>query len=245
MEFNASATREKLIAELRKIKEEQKFSKAVIGISGGKDSSVAAALLCRAYGPENVYGIMLPDKNQPDIQDSEALFEHLHMEPHTINIGEIHEAFLNQVTPFFGFQKEPNINVGPRLRMTVLRYAAQSLNGRLAGTGNLSEAFVGYCTKDGDMACDFNVLGSLTSVEVVEVGLTMEELPRWLVEKAPTDGLSGKTDEERLGVTYRQIHDYIRTGTSGNDQADQRITALHAASEHKRHLPPVLGKTGG
>ena len=124
--------------------------------------------------------------------------------------------------------------------MTTLRYIAQALGARLVGTGNLSEATVGYCTKDGDTSCDFSLLGSLTSVEVVEVGLTMEELPQHLVKKAPTDGLSGKTDEERLGVTYRQIHDFIRLGSSGSEETDAVIQRKYEMNRHKREPAVVI-----
>lgn len=215
---------------------------AVLGISGGKDSSVAAALLCRAYGPENVYGIMLPDGEQKDISDSQLVFDSLGMEKHTINFHPVHAALMEVVSEGTGlpYHREADINVSPRLRMTILRYVAQSLNGRLVGTGNRSEGYVGYCTKDGDTSCDFNLLGSMTSVEVVQVGLTMEELPKSLVVKAPSDGLSGKTDEERLGVTYQQIHDVIRHGSSGDEAADARIARLHASSAHKRVKAPII-----
>ena len=129
--------------------------------------------------------------------------------------------------------------------MTSLRYIAQALGARLAGTGNLSEITVGYCTKDGDTSCDFSVLGKLTSVEVVEIGLTMDELPRELVVKTPSDGLTGKSDEENLGVRYAQIHSYIREGSSGSPEADERIRSLERRNMHKRSMPRVLDPFGG
>lgn len=128
--------------------------------------------------------------------------------------------------------------------MTVLRYIAQSLGARLVGTGNLSEATVGYCTKDGDTSCDFALLGALTSVEVVRVGLAMPELPRELVEKTPTDGLSGKSDEERLGLRYADIHRYIREGSCGDAEIDERIRAKERANLHKRRMPVILDPFG-
>ena len=171
------------------------------------------------------------------------------MRHRTLNIGAMHRALLAQVEPEQGpeagefaipFDRESNINVGPRLRMTLLRYAAQALGARLVGTGNLSEATVGYCTKDGDTSCDFSLLGSLTSVEVVEVGLTMEELPRNLVVKTPSDGLSGMSDEEKLGLRYRDIHNYLRLGTSGDPETDEKIRRKEAANLHKRRMPVIL-----
>ena len=248
--FNAAETRDNLIAAIREIAEKQGFTKVIMGISGGKDSTVSAALCARALGPENVYGVMMPDGVQKDISDSQRVCEVLGIRQRTVNIGAMHDA-LRAVTDqvnctaeegefAVAYHRESDLNVGPRLRMTTLRYMAQALNARLVGTGNLSEITVGYCTKDGDTSSDFSLLGALTSIEVVEVGLTMEELPRDLVVKTPSDGLSGKSDEERLGVTYRQIHNYIRNGTSGDEAADARIARLERAGMHKRSRPPVL-----
>ncbi len=246
-EFNAIEIRDTLVSMIKDFTSKAGVNKVVLGISGGKDSTVVAALCARALGPENVYGIMLPDKVQPDISDSQKVCEALKINAYTVNIGETHKALKEAV--FAGCELvregeaneyESNINVGPRLRMTTLRYIAQTIGAFLAGTGNLSESTVGYCTKYGDTSCDFNSLGKLTSKEVVAVGLTMEELPKELVQKAPTDGLSGKTDEERLGVTYQQIHDYIRKGSSGDAAADALIEKKERGSAHKRRMPSVL-----
>ena len=248
--FDAVSVRDRLVEEIRKLADAQGFSRVVIGISGGKDSTVTAALCARALGRENVFGVMLPDGEQKDISDSIRVCEALGIQQRTVNIGAMHAA-LRAVTD----QKEPaakenefpipchresDINVGPRLRMTALRYIAQALGARLAGTGNLSELTVGYCTKDGDTSCDFSVLGALTSVEVVQIGLTMNELPRELVVKTPTDGLSGKSDEERLGISYQDIHAYIRLGTCGDAETDEKIRKKERANMHKRRMPVIL-----
>lgn len=248
--FDAYKTRDALIAGIRAMAEKQGFSRVVLGISGGKDSTVCAALCARALGRENVYGVMLPDGEQIDISDSRRVCDVLGIQQRTINIGEMHRE-LRRITDQLGdvtsegefavpYDRESDVNVGPRLRMTTLRYIAQALNARLVGTGNLSEITVGYCTKDGDTSSDFALLAALTSIEVVEVGLTMDELPRELVVKTPSDGLSGKSDEERLGVTYRQIHDFIRLGTSGDVKADDIIRRKERAGMHKRSRPPVI-----
>ena len=254
--FEAEQVRDKLVEMIREHTARCGIARAVLGVSGGKDSTVAAALCARALGPENVWGIMLPDGVQADISDSQEVCRSLGINTRTVNIGAMHEALKAAVKAglpediFPGgepiaTERESNINVGPRLRMTTLRYIAQALGAFLCGTGNLSERMVGYCTKDGDTSCDFNPLGLLTSKEVVAVGRTLEELPRFLVEKAPSDGLSGKTDEERLGVTYQQIHDWIRKGSSGDAAADGVIRKKWASSAHKRRMPPILDPFSG
>lgn len=253
--FDAERARDGLIEALRSLGQAQGFNKVVLGISGGKDSTVCAALCARAFGPENVYGVMLPDGQQKDIADSRRVCEALGIQRRTINIGAIHDALkaatdqLEATAPEGEFavpySRESDINVGPRLRMTTLRYIGQSLGARLVGTGNLSEATVGYCTKDGDTSCDFALLGALTSVEVVQVGLTMPELPRELVEKTPTDGLSGSSDEERLGIKYADIHKYIRLGSCGDAAVDEKIRAKERANMHKRRMPVILQPFGG
>ena len=248
--FNAAKVRDRLVEQIRETAEKQGFSRVVLGISGGKDSTVTAALCARALGKENVYGVMMPDGTQKDIRDSQAVCETLGIRRRTANVGGMHDA-LKAITGQDGepaakgeFEAAPcrqaDIKVAPRLRMTVLRYFAQALGARLAGTGNLSEITVGYCTKDGDTSCDFSVLGKLTSVEVVEIGLTMEELPRDLVVKTPSDGLTGRSDEENLGVKYAEIHRYVREGTSGNAEADEKIRRLEKANMHKRRMPLTL-----
>ena len=245
--FDPIAARDGLVAALRALAAEQGFSRVVVGISGGKDSSVAAAVCARALGRENVFGVMLPDGTQADIADSRRVCEALGIQRRTLNIGAMHAALRAAVGEsasdgefHIPASREADINVGPRLRMTALRCIAQSLDARLAGTGNLSEATVGYCTKDGDTSCDFALLGALTSVEVVQVGLAMPELPAELVEKTPTDGLSGMSDEEKMGLRYADIHRYIRLGTCGDGKIDERIRRREAANRHKRRMPVVL-----
>ena len=252
--FNPEKTRDRLVELIRETAEKQGFSKVVIGISGGKDSTVTAALCARALGRENVYGVMLPDGEQKDISDSRAVCEALGIRQRTVNIGAVHNT-LREITDQNGpaagdgefsvpASRQADINVGPRLRMTVLRYFAQALDARLAGTGNLSEATTGYCTKDGDTSCDFAVLGALTSVEVVRVGLTMQELPAELVRKTPSDGLTGKSDEENMGLRYEDIHRYLREGSCGDPETDERIRRREAANMHKRRMPLILDPFG-
>lgn len=253
--FQPEKARDSLVNELRKLAETRGFSKVVVGISGGKDSTVTAAICARALGADHVYGVMMPDGEQKDIADSIRVCEALGIHRRTVNIGKMHAALkevTDQNTPsaadgefVIPQNRESDINVGPRLRMTTLRYIAQAMGAWLAGTGNLSEATVGYCTKDGDTSCDFAMLGALTSVEVVEVGLTMPEIPRELVTKTPTDGLSGYSDEERLGVSYADIHRYIREGSCGNPETDEIIRKKERANLHKRRMPLILDPFNG
>lgn len=252
--FDPEKARDALVRAIRETAEKQGFTKVVIGISGGKDSTVTAALCARALGPENVYGVMMPDGVQKDLGDSRRVCSALGIRHRVVNIGGIHEA-LRAVTDqktetaeegefTIPASRQSGFNVPPRLRMTTLRYIAQALNARLAGTGNLSESTVGYCTKDGDTSCDFSVLGALTSLEVVRIGLTMKEIPRDLVEKTPSDGLTGLSDEENLGLRYSDIHRYIRSGTCGDEATDEKIRRKEAASMHKRRMPLILDPFG-
>ena len=245
IQFDAVKARDNLVKNLSALAAEQNFSKVVLGISGGKDSTVCAAVCARALGKENVYGVLMPDKVQSDLSDSIRVCESLGINYRIVNIGEMHKALLAAVEEdengfAFAYSKPSDINVGPRLRMTTVRYIGQAIGARLCGTGNLSEATVGYCTKDGDTSCDFALLGSLTSKEVVAVGLTMDELPKDLVEKTPSDGLSGVSDEEKLGVTYQQIHDYIRSGSCGDKETDEKIRGMETRNMFKRKMPPII-----
>ena len=241
-DFDPVESRDMLVAGIHRIARLGGFNKVVVGISGGKDSTVAAALCVRALGKENVYGVLLPDGEQKDIDDSRAVCKILGITPYEINLCSIHDAFATTMTYSespFDYDLEADINVVPRLRMTVLRYLTQHLGARLAGTGNLSETTVGYFTKDGDTSCDFSVLGGLTSVEVVQVGLTMPEIPRELVLKTPSDGLSGVSDEEKLGVSYEDIHKYIRGIEGVPEDIKERIRDLDKKNRHKRSFPLV------
>lgn len=244
-DFDPVEARDMIVAGIHKIARQGNFSKVVVGISGGKDSTITAALCVRALGKENVYGVLLPDGIQEDIEDSYWACDALGIQYTNINIADIYDAVINNAVVKnkerfnIEFSEVAAINIDPRIRMTVLRYITQALGARLAGTGNLSEMTVGYCTKDGDTSCDFSVLGGLTSVEVVQVGLAMNEIPRELVLKTPSDGLSGMSDEEKLGVSYEDIHKYIRGLEGVPPEATKKIQELQKKSLHKRSFPRV------
>lgn len=241
-EFKAEEAREEAVRFIRSQSERHNFKKVVLGISGGKDSTVAAALCCRALGRENVHGMLLPNGIQYDLDDSIEVCNALGIEYDTINIKPIYDAFLLQYSmstlDTVVLTEESKINLGPRIRMSILRLWGQSHHHRLCGTGNLSEITVGYCTKDGDTSCDLNPLGRLTSVEVVEIGKTMEEIPLRLVVKTPSDGLCGLSDEEKLGLSYDDIHKYIR-GIKLCDATWYKIQRRELGSIHKRTMAPV------
>ena len=187
---------------------------AVVGISGGKDSSVVAALCVKALGKERVIGVLMPCGEQADIDMSEMLVEHLDIRSVTVNIGPAVEALKGAIAGEIGeLTAMTNTNLPSRMRMVTLYGVSQSNNGRVANTCNLSEDWVGYSTRYGDSAGDFSPLSKLTVQEVKAIGRELG-LPDVLVDKVPTDGLCGKTDEDNLGFTYAALDEYIRTGNA-------------------------------
>ena len=212
---------------------------AVVGISGGKDSSVVAALCCEALGAERVIGVLMPCGNQHDIDCSHKLCDHLGITTHTVNIQNISDAFVASFPDSLALSEQSRINMPPRIRMTVLYAVSQSCNGRVANTCNLSEDWVGYSTRYGDAAGDFSPLSHLTVTEVKAIGHELG-LPSDLVEKTPIDGLCGKTDEDNLGFTYAELDRYIRTGKIENEQTKQRIDTLHERNLFKLALMPAF-----
>jgi len=211
---------------------------AVLGISGGKDSSVCAALCAEALGKDRVIGVTMPNGVQPDIDDSFRLIDHLGIKRYNVNIGAAFDALLSEVEDKLGHEasRQTRINMAPRLRMTALYAISQSNNGRVVNTCNLSEDWVGYSTRYGDAAGDFSPLGGLTVQEVVAIGKVMD-LPLDLVEKAPSDGLTGLTDEDNLGFTYAVLDQYIRTGVCEDPDTKARIDHKHVTNLFK--LKPI------
>lgn len=217
---------------------------AVIGISGGKDSTVVAGLLVEALGVDRVCGVLMPNGTQKDIQDSKRVVDILGINSDIVNIGNAYDKLVSEMGYSIFLTDEAKINIAPRLRMTALYAIGQTLGYRVAGTGNACEAYVGYCTKWGDTAHDFNPIAELTVDEVIGVGMALG-LPHDLLLKAPADGLSGSTDEERLGVTYAQIAEVRENGTCGNEEADVNIKTKHLMSLHKFEPIPHYSKKQG
>ena len=212
---------------------------AVIGISGGKDSSTVAALAVAAYGRENVLGVLMPDGVQPDIDYSQALVEHLDLPHTTINIHDAVQGVLNEMekaglTP----SRQTKVNLPSRIRMATLYAVAQSVEGGIViNTSNLSEDWVGYCTIYGDSAGAFSPLGMYTTEEVIALGRQLG-LPEKFLIKPPSDGLTGLTDEDNLGFPYRAVNEYVRRGVV-DPAIKERIDTLHRASRFKFQTLPV------
>ncbi len=239
MNYDVKKLKEKLVEW---VKETVGNCNVVIGISGGKDSSICAALCVEALGKDKVFGVLLPDGTQQDIDKSLELVGHLGIDFAVKNIKPATDALRNILTDdVVKLDKNGKLNdftetnLPARVRMTALYGVASSrfgTNVRVANTCNLSEDWVGYSTKYGDSAGDFSPLANLTVHEVKELGYELG-LPKDLIEKVPTDGMSGKSDEEKLGFTYNELDKYIRTGKIQNIEHKEKIDRMHKANLHK------------
>lgn len=212
---------------------------AVVGISGGKDSSIAAALCVEALGRDRVIGVLMPQGEQHDIDKAFMLVNHLGIKHYVINIKDAVDSILKVFPEDLELSAQSRQNLPPRIRMSTLYAVSQSCNGRVCNTCNLSEDWVGYSTRYGDAAGDFSPLSLLTVDEVKQVGL-VAGLPENLVNKVPIDGLCGKTDEDNLGFTYAELDKYIRTGVIEDAAKKERIDYLHRINQFKLQLMPVF-----
>lgn len=213
--------------------------KAVVGISGGKDSSVVAALCCKALGKERVLGVLMPQGEQADIDYSKDLCDTLGIESVTVNVKSAVDAVMNEITDKLEVTAQARQNLPPRIRMSVLYAVSQSVNGRVANTCNLSEDWVGYSTRYGDSVGDFSPLSLLTVQEVKAIGRAIG-LPDRFIEKTPIDGLCGKTDEDNLGFTYATLDRYIREGLIEDEEIKEKIDSMHTRNLFKLKLMPVF-----
>ena len=240
-EFNAKKVTNDVIAWVKELFEKTASpdTKAVIGISGGKDSSIAAAVCVKALGRDRVIGVLMPQGVQSDISYSQLLVDTLGIKSYTINIGETVSSFMGELKKHIEPSNQAVVNTPARIRMTTLYAVAACVGGRVVNTCNLSEDWVGYSTKFGDAAGDFSPLSDLTVTEVLQVGEVLG-LPNELVHKVPIDGLCGKTDEENLGFTYAMLDRYIRglDDLSDHPEIKAKIDRLHAANLHKLRLMP-------
>jgi len=238
--FDVKKTRKALVEWIREWFEENgKGCTAVIGISGGKDSSVVAALCVEALGRERVLGVLMPNGEQPDIDCSRQLVEFLGIENYTVNIRAAFEGVLSEFPEGLEPSRQTVVNLAPRIRMATLYAISQSRNGRVANTCNLSENWVGYSTRYGDDAGDFSPLGKLTVAEVVALGEELG-LPYELVHKVPSDGLTARTDEDNLGFTYATLDRYIREGVCEDEAVRARIDHLNRVNAFKLKTIPCF-----
>lgn len=248
-DFNAIEVKNRCVDWIRDFFEENgKNCNCICGISGGKDSSIVAALCVEALGKDKVIGVLMPNGEQSDIGMARKLINHLGIHSIEINIDETVNSVLNGiVTAIYddvrqGFDtlkisEQTKINLPARIRMSTLYAVSQSMNGRVANTCNLSEDWVGYSTRYGDAAGDFSPLSNLTVTEIKQIGRVLG-LPDELIDKVPTDGLCGKTDEDNLGFTYDVLDKYIRTGEIEDEEVKKRIDMMHEKNLFKLQLMP-------
>lgn len=212
----------------------------IVGISGGVDSLVAAALCVEAVGADNVLGVIMPNFEQRDIKVAYDICQYvLGIDYLTINIGTAFDNLVNQIDLAMEVSNQTLVNLPARLRMATLYAVSQSHNGRVVNTCNLSEDWVGYSTRYGDAAGDFSPLAQFTKGEVKAIGHYLG-LPKEYVEKTPSDGLCGKSDEENLGFTYKVLDKYIRTGVCDDPEAKRKIDRLHKKNEFKMKPMPYF-----
>jgi NAD+ synthase len=245
MKFDAKKITAEMIEWTRAWFEEQgTASMAIVGISGGKDSSVTAAICAKALGKSRVFGILLPQGEQHDVDCAEALVEYLGIPSIRLGIESIVDECLEQLE-LTGVR--PNYrctsNLPARIRMTMLYAIAAMYDGRVVNTSNLSEGYVGYCTKFGDNTGDVGLLADFTVTEIKMIGRELG-LPEALIEKAPEDGLSGKTDEENLGFTYEELDRFIREGVELIPERMRRVERLRAENFHKSRPMPKFTYEG-
>ena len=236
--FNTEKIKNECVEWIKNFFEENgKDCNAVVGISGGKDSSVTAALLVEALGKDRVIGVLMPCGEQSDIDMAQLLVKHLGIKHYVINVKSAVDGLTKELENSFPLSVQSKTNIPPRIRMATLYAIAQSHNGRVANTCNLSEDWVGYSTRYGDAAGDFSPLSGLTVTEVKMIGRIMG-LPDVLVDKAPSDGLCGKTDEENLGFTYAELDRYIREGIIEDKEKKKLIDTKHKNNIFKLKLMP-------
>ena len=228
---------------------------AVIGISGGKDSSITAALLAEALGKDRVVGVMMPNGVQSDISDSQEIVDLLGIKNVTVNIKDGFDGLSSAINNALAesdsvsvdtLSRDSIINMPPRLRMSTLYAIAQALpnGGRVANTCNRSEDFIGYSTKFGDAAGDFSPLSNLLVHEVIQIGEVLG-VPERLTKKTPSDGLSGMSDEDKIGFTYATLDHYVLTGECEDEEIRKKIDRMHMVNLHKRQLMPSFALAEG
>ena len=236
--FNAQKVKDECVQWIREFFEKNgKGCNAVVGISGGKDSSIVAALCVEALGKDRVIGVLMPCGEQSDIDMAKLLVDTLGIKHYIINIKDAVEGLTNALP--FEMSDQSRVNLPPRIRMSTLYAVSQSHNGRVANTCNLSEDWVGYSTRYGDSVGDFSPCSFITVAEMKQIGRLLG-LPDVLIDKAPSDGLCGKTDEDNLGFTYAELDRYIREGVIENQEHKALIDRKHEINKFKLELMPAF-----
>lgn len=231
--FDAKQTAEKLVKWLKDYFDNNgQPINAVVGCSGGKDSTVVLAALTKAIGPDRIYAILMPNGEQADIDDSYKICEYLGLKPHVCNIQDAYNGVVGSVSGEFEPTGQMKINLAPVLRMTTLKAISQCVNGRFTCNGNASEAYIGWFTIDGDDRGSVKPLINMTVTEVIQVGEALG-LPDWMIHKTPTDGLCGQTDEDKFGFTYEVLDKYIRTGEIDDLEVKAKIDDMHKRNAFK------------
>lgn len=234
--FDAQKVKNNCVNWIREFFENNgKGCNAVVGISGGKDSSIVAALCVEALGADRVIGVLMPCGEQPDIDMAKLLVNHLGIKHYIINIKDAVDSLTKEMP--FELSTQSVQNLKPRIRMSTLYAVSQSHNGRVANTCNLSEDYVGYSTRYGDSAGDFSPCSNITVEEMKQIGAVLG-LPEELINKVPSDGLCGKSDEDNLGFTYAELDRYIRTGKIDNLEHKEIIDRKHDLNLFKLSVMP-------
>jgi NAD+ synthase len=223
---------------MTEFKEKNNVKGVVLGLSGGKDSTVVAMLAKKVFGA-NVIAVSMPNGTQSDIGDVREIITTLKLTSPLVNIQNTFDVLIHDT--YMNISDKAKTNIAPRIRMTILYAIAQSLGYLVIGTGNKSEAMIGWTTKFGDSACDFNPIGHLTCREVIEIGKELAEefgLDIGYIVKKPADGLTSKTDEDNFGFTYDELDDYLMYGIEGPNI--NKIKNMITWAEHKRRMPPKV-----
>lgn len=242
MIFDAEKVKNEIVQWIRKFFEENgNGCNAIIGISGGKDSTVAAALCVEALGEDRVFGVMMPNGDDHDLDIAYEVVNYLGIDSCEINIKDAVDSIRYQMQDKeeLPFSTQTETNLPPRIRMATLYAVSQSMNGRVVNTCNLSEDWVGYSTRYGDSVGDFSPLSRLTVTEVKRIGYALG-LPDKFIEKVPADGLCDKTDEDNLGFSYDVLDQYIRTGKIQDEVVKKKIDALHEKNLFKLQMMPYF-----
>lgn len=236
--FDAKKVKNEIVEWIRNWFEENgKDCNAIVGVSGGIDSSVVTALCVKALGKDRVFGIKMPCGEQPDIEYANMLIKYLGIKSYTMNIWDAVIGIDNQFPTDIEVSKQTTINLPPRIRMAALYAISQSLNGRVINTCNMSESYVGFDTRYGDSAGDMSPLANLTKTEVITIAKEIG-LPNELVYKTPQDGLTGLTDEQSFGFTYAELDAYIRDGIEPNKEVKAKIDSMHEKNLFKLQPMP-------